>query len=159
MKNEEIEFNFQDSKNQKVDNKDNIFLSKKHLITNEFILEDFDNSLNLSGIVNNDENQKIRKYSKNSNAVGKDFSEDLDNFNDFESESTIRKISVESIQIDLNNNSDKKQIKKKLTKEDLNNIPLPVFDCIYCTNDKIVFRTFVNKILSDKYLFLTSKNI
>ena len=157
MKNEEIEFNFQDSKNQKVDNKDNIFLSKKHLITNEFIFEDFDNSLNISGIVNNEENQKIRKYSKNSNAVGKDFSEDLDNFNDFESESTIRKLSIESIQIDLNNNSDKKQIKKKLTKEDLNNIPLPVFDCIYCTNDKIVFRTFVNKILSDKYLFLASK--
>ena len=157
MKNEEIEFNFQDSKNQKVDNKDNIFLSKKHLITNEFIFEDFDNSLNISGIVNNEENQKNRKYSKNSNTVGKDFSEDLDNFNDLESESTIRKISVESIQIDLNNNSDKKQIKKKLTKEDLNNIPLPVFDCIYCTNEKIVFRAFVNNILSNKYLFLTSK--
>ena len=157
MKNEEIEFNFQDSKNQKVDNKDNIFLSKKHLITNEFIFEEFDNSLNISGIVNNEENQKNRKYSKNSNTIGKDFSEDLDNFNDFESESTIRKISVESIQIDLNNNSDKKQIKKKLTKEDLNNIPLPVFDCIYCTNDKIVFRAFVNNILSNKYLFLTSK--
>ena len=157
MKNEEIEFNFQDSKNQKVDNKDNIFLSKKHLITNDYIFEEFDNSLNLSGIVNNEENQKIRKYSKNSNTVGKDFSEDLDNFNEMESESTIRKISIESFQIDLNNNSDKKQIKKKLTKEDLNNIPLPVFDCIYCTNDKIVFRTFVNNILSDKYLLLTSK--
>lgn len=157
MKSEEIEFNFQNSKNQAVDNKDNIFLSKKHLISNDFIFEEFDNSLNISGIANNDENQKIRKYSKNSNAVGKDFSEDFDNFNDFESESTIRKISVESIQIDLNNISDKKQLKKKLTKDDLNNIPLPVFDCIYCTNDKIVFRTFVNNILSDKYLFLTSK--
>ena len=99
---------------------------------------------------------KKTKKSKNSNAVGKDFSEDLDNFNDFESESTIRKLSIESIQIDLNNNSDKKQIKKKLTKEDLNNIPLPVFSCIYCSNDIIAFRHLIQEIITNKYLFQTS---
>ena len=157
MKNEDNKFIFQKTKTEENNNKDKIFLSKKHFMSNDLDFDKFDEDLSISDIVNNEENSKIRKFSKNSKEdFGKDFSEDLDNFNENEESSNIRKISVESIQNDFNNNIDKKKLKKKLTKEDLNNIPLPVFDCIYCTNDKIVFRTFINNILSEKYLLLTS---
>ena len=156
MKNEEILFNFQNPKTEDNDNKNNIFLSKKHFISNDINLDKFDEDLSISDIINNEETSKIRKFSRNSGKdIDKDFSEDLDNFNENEEESNIGKISVESIQIDFNNN-DKKKLKRKITKEDLDNIPLPVFDCIYCTNDKIVFRNFINNILAEKYLFLTS---
>jgi len=45
----------------------------------------------------------------------------------------------------------------KLKKEDLDNIPLPVFSCIYCANERISFSHLSNEIISNKYLFLTSK--
>lgn len=50
---------------------------------------------------------------------------------------------------------DKKET-KKITKEDLNNIPLPVFSCIYCSNDIIAFRHLIQEIITNKYLFQTS---
>ena len=49
-----------------------------------------------------------------------------------------------------------KKNKIKLTKEDLNNIPLPIFSCIYCSNEKISFSHFLNEILFNKYNLLTS---
>ena len=44
----------------------------------------------------------------------------------------------------------------KIRKEDLDNIPLPIFSCIYCANELISFSHLSNEIISDKYLFLTS---
>jgi len=44
----------------------------------------------------------------------------------------------------------------KLKKEDLDNIPLPVFSCIYCANERISFSHLSTEIISNKYLFLTS---
>ena len=98
-----------------------------------------------------------------------DFSEDLDNIK--EDEFNQRKISLCSMQSeefnynDLNNINnlnnkktfliDKKET-KKITKEDLNNIPLPVFSCIYCSNDIIAFRHLIQEIITNKYLFQTS---
>ena len=49
-----------------------------------------------------------------------------------------------------------KNKKLKLTKEELNNIPLPIFSCIYCSNEKISFNHFLNQNISNKYLLLTS---
>jgi hypothetical protein len=48
--------------------------------------------------------------------------------------------------------------KSKIKKEELNNIPIPIFSCIYCSNEKIVFTHMINKIIEKKYLLLTSKN-
>ena len=44
-------------------------------------------------------------------------------------------------------------IKHKITKNDLNKIPLPIFDCIYCANEKIVFNHLINEEISLKYLY------
>ena len=56
---------------------------------------------------------------------------------------------------DLNNIIFPKK-RPKIKKEDLNNIPLPIFSCIYCSNEKVSFNHKINKILEEKYLLLTS---
>ena len=81
-----------------------------------------------------------------------------------ENEQTKKYDSLNSYNFDSINNNEhirrKKgnivNIKKKLTKEDLNNIPLPIFFCIYCSNDKIAFNHLINENLSNKYYLQTS---
>ena len=164
MKNEKSESNFLKINKEEGKAKTITLLSKKRLLTRDLAFEEFEDGLNISDIENNEENIKFSKNSKNyENNNSFDFSDDLDKFNESESDSSIRKLSIESIQIDFRNQNDKdndndknNKYKKKKTKEDLNNTPLPIFDCIYCTNEKIVFKNFSNNIIADKYLFLTS---
>ena len=61
--------------------------------------------------------------------------------------------------VTLNNNEDKniKLIKHKITKSDLNTIPLPIFDCIYCANEKVVFNHLINEEMSLNYLYNANK--
>ena len=47
--------------------------------------------------------------------------------------------------------------RKKLSKEDLKTIPLPIFNCFYCANEKIAFQKLINDNLSQKYLYSFSK--
>ena len=49
-----------------------------------------------------------------------------------------------------------KKPKNKITKEELNNIPLPIFSCIYCCDEHISFKHLSNEIISNKYLYQTS---
>jgi hypothetical protein len=142
----------------------------------------FEDNLNLSDIkddykkIENDKKPpKLKDGSLKINTgqyVCKDFSIDLDNIN--EDEFNERKISLCSFQsdefncnnINININNTKnnnvrpslfyKKETKKITKEDLNNIPLPVFSCIYCSNDKISFRHLSQEIISNKYLYQSS---
>lgn len=46
--------------------------------------------------------------------------------------------------------------KKKRNKEDLNKTPLPIFSCIYCSNESIAFDHLSRTIISDKYLIAGS---
>ena len=46
--------------------------------------------------------------------------------------------------------------KKKLTKEDLNNIPLPIFSCIYCSNEKVAFNHLIKENIYNKFFLQTS---
>ena len=158
MNNVENEIDFYNIKGDGSQTKNKKFLSKKHFKSKDFQLEDFEDGLNLSGIENNEEN--IAKNQNNFDNSINDFSDDLESFNERDSDSSLRDISIEGIEKELDskndNNNNKNNYKKKKTKEDLDNIPLPIFDCIYCTNEKIVFNNFINKSLSDKYLFLTS---
>ena len=148
----------------------------------EIKADNFEDNLNISDIkdeiekieINNDylpENDKCLKIYTNQ-SLDKDFSEDLDDVN--EDEFNQRKISICSIQseefndndndikINLNNLKNKKndlknkKILKKLSKEDLNNIPLPVFSCIFCSNDTIAFKHLLQENITNKYLFQTS---
>ena len=53
--------------------------------------------------------------------------------------------------------SEKKyKTKTKIKKEELNNIPLPIFSCIYCCNEVISFKHLSNEVISNKYLLQTS---
>ena len=49
-----------------------------------------------------------------------------------------------------------KSVKKKLTKEDLNNIPLPIFSCIYCSNENVAFDHLIKENIYNKYFLQTS---
>ena len=149
MENSEVEFNLEKiNEESKANTK--TFLSRKHLLSKNINFDEFEDGLNVSDIENKEENFK---NPKNYDDSFNDFSEDLDNFNRSEPNSTARKISMESIDLEFNYKENKK---KKIEREDLNNIPLPIFDCIYCTNEKIVFNNFIKNILADKYLLLSS---
>ena len=47
--------------------------------------------------------------------------------------------------------------KRRLSKEDLNKIPIPIFECIYCANEKLSFNHLINDEFSLKYLYNTEK--
>ena len=72
--------------------------------------------------------------------------------NEFDNRGSLGSVKLE----DFNLMFFSKKNKIKLTKEDLNNIPLPLFSCIYCSNEKISFSHFLNEILFNKYYLLTS---
>ena len=139
----------------------------------EIKLDNFEDSLNLSKI--GDDQCSIPK--KEENIFAEDFSEDLDNIK--EDEFSQRKMSDcsmqsdefknEEINIDVNTNTLSNNLKskmvsediskkftKKLTREELDNIPLPVFSCIYCSNLTIAVKHLSQEIITNKYLFQAS---
>ena len=150
----------------------------------EIKADNFEENLNISDIIEeNNKNQqnesfKITKNSKsniyNNKSEENDISEELDNINEDEfNQKKISLCSSHSEEINYNNtnninsnvseekNNNKfdiitKKTTKRLTKEELNNIPLPVFSCIYCSNEIIAFNHLLQEIVSNKYLLQTS---
>ena len=165
MKNEDQNLNTRLSNEEENLNIDQISQSKNNFDNNkDTLFNDFEADLNISDIVNNndfkpDKNLKNIKQFENT-SIDKSIGEDVDNLNKINlTNMEINESSMQNEQLDTNNeiNNDNKILKKKRTKEDLNNTPLPLFDCLYCANEKIVFRHFINKKLSDKYLLLSDK--
>ena len=162
MKNEDQNFNTQFSNEEENLNIDQISQSKNNFNNKDNIFNDFDADLNLSGIENIDNNEIKTKNTKNNipfenTSIDKSFGEDFDNLNKINiTNAEVNESSIQNIQLDLNNENENKKEKKIRTKDDLNNTPIPVFECLYCTNNKIVFQHFINEILSEKYLLQTS---
>ena len=162
MKNEDLNFNTQLSNEEENLNIDQISQSKTNFNNKDIIINDFDADLNISGIENIDNNEIKAKNSKNNipfenTSIDKSFGEDFDNLNKINiTNAEVNESSIQNIQFDLNNENENKKEKKIRTKDDLNNTPIPVFECLYCTNNKIVFQHFINEILSEKYLLQTS---
>ena len=159
MKNDSLDFNTQISNQDDTLNIDKISEADIQKKNNELFPNNFDIDLNISNIVNEEKNDikrtKDDKDNINSNIYNaeKSFEESLENFS---------KINMEDAEIqnetltNKENDDDKKKTKKKRTKEDLDNTPIPIFECLYCTNEKVVFQHFINEILSEKYLLQTS---
>lgn len=59
--------------------------------------------------------------------------------------------------VTLHNVEEKKIIKHKISKNELNTIPIPIFECLYCADEKIVFNHLINEELSLKYLYNAEK--
>ena len=166
--------------------KEEFNISKKECISKNiknfdiFDFNDFENNLNISDIkdeIKKAEEDKTYKTKKDVSSkiyinqnIDKDFSVDLDNINEdeFNNERKISLCSLQSEEFSCHNNNlncrnlkrrvslfNKKE-SKKITKEDLNFIPLPVFSCIYCSNDKISFKHLSQEIISNNYLFQSS---
>ena len=104
------------------------------------IKEDFNISL-LSNESKDENNDIINNFGNNFQNTSIISSIDYSNDNSKEEEEIII-------------NTEKKH--KKRNKDELNLTPLPIFSCIYCSNDKIAFSHLSMEILSDKYLFQTS---
>jgi len=75
-------------------------------------------------------------------------------------EEEMNKVKINDNDNDIVNedkNKNKKTFKHRLSKKDLNTIPLPIFDCPYCANEKIVFNHLINEKISCNYLYNTEK--
>ena len=121
----------------------------KRKITDEF---GFEKSLEISNIIPKEE--KSRKNSLNEN-------NNMDLNLSLECSLIKPKDNMMNIKQNINeNNNNIRSVKtmpiKKLKKEDLDNIPLPIFSCIYCSNDQVSFNHLSNEIISNKYLLQTS---
>ena len=127
--------NFENSFNIKEDDS----ISKESKILN--VQNYFDNSINISEIENKDFEQQKKFDLNEENNIENSLS---CNFEDQ---------SIQQLNKEINT---KNNYKKKITKEDLNNIPLPIFSCIYCSNDCISFKHLSNEQLSSKYYIQTS---
>ena len=114
-------------------------ISKESKISN--IQNYFDNSINISEIENK-ENSMLKKQ---------DLKEENNTENSLYGNLEDQSISQLNKEIKTKNT-----YKKKITKEELNNIPLPIFSCIYCSNDFISFKHLINEQLSSKYYIQTS---
>ena len=127
-------------------NKENLQINLLNINNEKFINNSF-SDLSLSDIGNKEIPSKRGQYKNNEN-------ENINNYilNEIEKRSSLGSVKLE----DLNNIFFPKNKKIKLTKEDLNNIPLPIFSCIYCSNEKISFNHFSQEILSNKYSLLSS---
>ena len=151
---EDNNFNFVENSqklNKKENNNPN---SSKNINQNVF---DFEKSLDLSNISPNKD--EIKQIPEN------------DNENEKENNNTDINITLDYSFINQNINildkKDNKEINtnikniktmplKKIKKEDLDKIPLPIFSCIYCSNEYISFNHLSNEIISKKYLLQTS---
>ena len=139
------------NKNINIKEKNNINISKRSIQDELF---DFEKSLELSNIAENDVQIKHNTNNDNSNAdinISLDYSflnhninilNIKNNFNENKKDNKIRSVKTMPV--------------KKIKKEDLDNIPLPIFSCIYCSNETISFKHLSNEILSNKYLLQTS---
>ena len=141
--------------NQKTQNgnkkENNIFNLSKSINQDEF---DFEKSFELSNIVQNDNPIKHNINNENSN-VDINLSLDCSFIN--------QNINIFNIKKNINENKNNNNIRpvktmplKKIKKEDLDNIPIPIFSCIYCSNEYISFKHLSNEIISNKYLLQTS---
>ena len=138
----------------------NINIQKNDQQNTKTNLNNFDDDLNVSEINSlNETNNNIKRISIDAETLAnqmKDLPGEIDNFDeDFENKEQNLSIEKNEPTHVINNNINDDH-KKKITKEDLDNIPIPIFSCIYCSNEKIVFTHFSNEIISEKYLYQTS---
>jgi len=71
-----------------------------------------------------------------------------------------KSLEEEMNKVTLNDNDENKiqfPNKRRLSKGDLNKIPIPIFECIYCANEKLAFNHLINDEFSLKYLYNTEK--
>ena len=111
----------------------------------------------------NDEFSDLESISE----IGENDINNNNNYNDIQNnfnESLLS--SIESLEQDQSHNHSNVEIiinteiikkkNKKRNKDELNLTPLPIFSCIYCSNDKVAFSHLSREVLSEKYLFQTS---
>ena len=118
-----------------------------------------DVEFNRNEIMGTDETFFNAQSSNNNQEESLDLDKEESSVNSDKLDICDKSMEEEMNKVTLNNKSDKNKqsINHKLTKEDLNTIPLPIFDCIYCAKEKVVFNHLINEEMSLKYLYNAGK--
>ena len=128
---------------------------------NEIVEDEIFNDIkfNRNEIRGTDETFYNDKSGKNNDECSLDLEKSEDSLTSDKLDLCDKSIEEEMNKVTLNDSNEikNKQSKNKLTKNDLNTIPLPIFDCIYCANEKISFNHLINEEFSLKYLYGTEK--
>lgn len=135
-------------------------------IENDFKnINEFENNLNIVGqnsnnnlyIYNIENIENFNKFNTDKLDYDEDFIFEKNlNFENFNNNNDVINIHISDKR---KKEAEKQKKEKKLRKKiDLNKTPLPIFECIYCSNEKVVFKHMINEIISDKYLYNCSWN-
>ena len=101
---------------------------------------------------NNKDNSDSLDLEESENSVSSDKLDICDN----SMEEEINKVKINEDE-DEDNLKNKKKMKHRLSKKDLNTIPLPIFECPYCANEKVVFNHLINEEFYLNYLYNAEK--
>lgn len=144
--------NFEDNLN--MENLENDFIIPNNfniLNNNNNFKNEFDNLDNL--VI--DFNTNVHFHTDNINSID---NIDKSKINKKLNEKEKRKLLNDKDYKNIDNDSQGKEIEnqnysRKKKKIDLNKTPLPIFACIYCSNENVVFKHMSNEIISGKYLY------
>ena len=92
----------------------------------------------------------------NNEDISLDFNKSEDSLSSDKLDLCDKSMEEQMNKVTLNEEKNSKNV-KKITKEDLKTIPIPIFECIFCADEDLSFRHYINEIMSMKYLYNVEK--
>ena len=92
----------------------------------------------------------------NNGDISLDFNKSEDSLNSDKLDLCDKSMEEQMSKVTLNEDK-KSKIIKKITKEDLKTIPIPIFECLFCADEDLSFRHYINELMSRKYLYNVEK--
>ena len=128
--------------------------NKQNEIENDDIFKNIEFNRNE---IKTDENFFEELNGKNSgDDVSLDLDKSEDSFNSDKLDLCDKSMEEQMNKVTLNDEKVNKT-NKKITKDDLRTIPIPIFECVFCADEYLSFRHYINEILSLKYLYNAEK--
>ena len=92
----------------------------------------------------------------NNEDISLDFNKSEDSLSSDKLDLCDKSMEEQMNKVTLNEEKNSKNV-KKITKEDLKTIPIPIFECIFCADEDLSFRHYINEIMSMKCLYNVEK--
>ena len=108
--------------------------------------------------IKTDENffDELNIKENNEGDISLDFNKSEDSLSSDKLDLCDKSMEEQMNKVTLNEAKNSKTI-KKITKEDLKTIPIPIFECVFCADEDLSFRHYINDIMSMKYLYNVEK--
>ena len=81
----------------------------------------------------------------NNGDISLDFNKSEDSLNSDKLDLCDKSMEEQMSKVTLNEDK-KSKIIKKITKEDLKTIPIPIFECLFCADEDLSFRHYINEL-------------